>query len=437
MLLNGERAINVGEEAMRKAAIEFLLNIPGVECVVFYTHYSHFATEDSRVTLVPSFVRTNMTWLFQIKENLVSWIEKPPSSVKQELWRRQLVGFIARIVLCIYFTWMALRLFLYRLFPLHYLFPFHQLTEALNTSRFLSTGGGGWINSEFPLTLYENIFLLLVAKYMFGKKYFIVGEQVGPLLNPVDQLLVRWVLLHAEFVGTREELSRRCASALIDGSKCILVVGDMAYASDYRRAREDSTLNACLRVNVNLRNTYYSPFLSEQLQVMRDLISWIVETHSASVHLIPTCSGQHENDEQILFDLASSHVHRNSIHLHSSISTEECQALCKEADLCIGMSYHFCLFSLMANVPTIGIATSPYYEQKLQGLFGLFAANEDVINGHNLRTDKLVLKVHNFVLSRSHRRKSLVAQNNTLRQSVAKNREMLIEVMTEILSDKG
>lgn len=245
------------------------------------------------------------------------------------------------------------------------------------------TTGGGWLNSNFILTLYEHLTVLLAARLVYGVPVFIVGEQVGPLQNRLDQFLVGLLLERAQLIALRDPESIAVARRLVRQPSRIQLFCDWAYLESEVQNERDS---GPLRIGINLRRAHYSPFDDALLVELAAALDAVQRETGAELHFFPTCFDPHEADDSVLCELRDRCECAEAIILHTHLATpEDCISWLRRMDVNVAVSYHFCLFSLMNAVPCLGIATSDYYTAKLGGLFRLFETPDWLTSAAQIR----------------------------------------------------
>ena len=262
-----------------------------------------------------------------------------------------------------------------------------RVIEKLRYAQAAMTTGGGWMNSNFIITLYEHLFVLLVARRVFGIPIFIVGEQIGPLNNRLDRFMVRQVFRRAELVATRDAHSLAEAGTVLGASDNMSLFCDWAFRLPLQGLQES---NGPAAIGINLRRAHYSPISDSQLHALAAALDEVHRRTGCEIHCIPMCFERHESDIAALADLKNLCDCAEAVRLRDDIcSIEECQSAIARMQLTLAVSYHCCLFSMMQGLPTIGLVTSEYYRVKLDGLFDLFGVEDGIVDISNVTAQTL------------------------------------------------
>jgi polysaccharide pyruvyl transferase WcaK-like protein len=287
------------------------------------------------------------------------------------------------------------------------------------------------MNSEFLITLYENQLMLLIAQRVYRIPTYVVGEQVGPLTNRLDRLLVRLPLERAEAVSLRDQRSVFTARRLLSSPDKVELFGDWAYKAE---APVEHSPGSVPRLGVNLRLAHYSPLIDVHLAQIAEGLDAFRRRTGGEIHLIPTCSDPLESDEAILRELENRCHCRDSIRPHVFFtSVDDCRRMIASMQLNLAVSYHYCLFSLMANVPCLGLVTSEYYAQKLGALFELFGLPEWLVRADSLAGKDLAEEL--IVLSEalpSHRDRLLDANHRLMEQRGAAAHGLFVRLRQQL-----
>ncbi len=399
LLLSGQRAANIGDVAMRRAALDFIRDrfsdrVQTIE--VFGPAARMRGEEDGAVcgfhpiaeTLLPILVRMKRFWVKRHSDtnggsSPTGWAS--PGLMVRLVMATSLLIWLAFALVDKYASWVPIGK------------ARRELFGSIRRCDLVLSSGGGWMNSQFLLTLYEQLFVMFVASRLHDRPILLAGEQVGPAASRFDRWLISRMLERADFIGCREPVSQRYVNTTIGLATSQRVeaclFGDWAFQSRIPRSSihaftklpfTDAGDRESFRVGIHLRQSHYSP-ISEDLLV--HLAAGLSDGSPTpmEIHLIPTCQGSAEEDEKTLSRFRERFTDDRQIVLHEPTNDpRECQRLISSMHFNVGVSYHFCLFSLMSCVPCVGIATSDHYRWKLGGLFEWFGLSDWVWEANSI-----------------------------------------------------
>lgn len=433
LLLSAQRSRNLGDWAMLDSARAFIAESFGAN-----VEMEVYGAQDSPTQFGGPGVTSHSSLLVRIKKWVV---QRRSDSSRPGGWGisadgvRGPLGWGIRLVLAGWFAIALLLAWLRRRLRLPVPKSVSRVCRPLDRVSAVVTTGGGWLNSNFILTLYEHLHILLAARLIYRIPVFIVGEQVGPLQHRLDRFLVRVVFDRAQLIALRDQRSVVLARTLTRQPECVRLFCDWAY-----RWQETgiSRTDGPPRLGVNLRRAHYSPFSSDELIVLARVLDDIHQETGAELHFIPICFDSHESDDLALSELRDRCASATAITLHTELSSpHDCISLVGMMDLNISVSYHLCLFSLMTDVPCLGIATSDYYAVKLGGLLELFDAADWLVRAPQLEVGPFLDKLRQHLSdSASHRERLRDVNRRLIRQRQDEGRH-LRELLATSLSQSN
>lgn len=376
LLLSAQRSRNLGDLAMLDSARAFL-----TESFPRRVDIEVLGPRDERRSHRESGPEAGLPVLVRLKQRL---FQGRNGSFRWAGWGLSAngvhgpLGCGLRLLLAGWILTALLLLWCHRLFHLPVPRALRELSARLRRVSAVVTTGGGWLNSNFILTLYEHLLVLLAARLIYGLPVCIIGEQVGPLQNPLDRYFVRCLFRRVQLIALRDPQSVALTQRLLGEPDRVRLFCDWAYSW---RERERLRVDGPLRIGVNLRRAHYSPFGDPELSTLALALDAFHRQTGAELHFIPTCFDPLEPDDAVLLELRERSQYPAAITLHADLTTPaECVSLAGGMDVNLAVSYHFCLFSLMSDIPCLAIATSDYYASKLGGLLELFDVGDWLIS---------------------------------------------------------
>jgi polysaccharide pyruvyl transferase CsaB len=233
------------------------------------------------------------------------------------------------------------------------------LCRALRRADLLISGGGSLlqdITSNRSIPYYLGVMAL--AKLM-GKKVMLYGNGVGPIRNPFNRLLVRWLGNWVDLITVRDEGSKRVLQKLGVSRPPIVLTADAVFS--LKPAPKDVAEKVLQRSGIGSERPRLGVSVrqwqgqQDYKEVLSDAIDKYVSEHKAQVVFLPL---QHPGDVD-----ASKEV-RSFMEQPATIITEcfdvpTTMALYGAMDMVLGMRLHALVFAALQAVPHVGIVYDP------------------------------------------------------------------------------
>jgi polysaccharide pyruvyl transferase WcaK-like protein len=191
-----------------------------------------------------------------------------------------------------------------------------------------------------------------------------------------------------------------------------------------------------LAVNFRDSSTYQKGFPKPATAAMAKVLEDFFQQHSSvQAWTVPISYNAQDDDRKAsraLWDLLPEPEQSRLSLIEQELRAPELRALLGKSHLAIGVSYHFLLFCLSANIPALGLFANPYYEAKTRGLMELYGMSEwaiDIRNGFDsaLIASKLeALKTKREALSQQLR-----LRNQELRSQESQFHDRLFSLISE------
>lgn len=255
--------------------------------------------------------------------------------------------------------------------------------------------GGGNLNGEYIDTL---IYMYLISKLFNeqNKNVFYRPQSIGPFKGfkgKIGKIILKRILnISTEFL-VRETESYKLAKSLVDHEKIKLQIDD-AWTLDIEEL-EDSIINKLLNTNTKKIAISARPWNSQSMYIEK--LSEVVDKALLAqyeVYFIPIAFGGDENYidnafiKNLLKDREGVYFVEDYLELES-IKSENIKWIISKMDKCIGLSYHFNVFSKSLNKRTIALFSDKYYYIKNFGLYSLLNSENDVVNINDLNSEHI------------------------------------------------
>jgi polysaccharide pyruvyl transferase WcaK-like protein len=261
------------------------------------------------------------------------------------------------------------------------------------TDAFWVVGGGNlndiWIENTFWKTIFAEIF------HAQNKPVIFSGQGIGPIKHWFTRTLIKRLLRNTSLLSVREKISLESVQSLGKVSeKCHITCDDaLSIQTTPFNIRLPSRFIA-----LNLRLGEYAiandSLFKKYCRLIKKLITLYPEH---SFIFIPIALNDADSDisaAKKLIQQIPEYQNKFTI-LENNLSAGNIKYVLGLAEFNIGVSYHFCLFSLSSGIPTIGIYSNDYYRQKLVGLFEMFGITNSILNLNTNHFDDLEILIKN------------------------------------------
>jgi colanic acid/amylovoran biosynthesis protein len=249
-----------------------------------------------------------------------------------------------------------------------------EFAEALFSADLLVLAGCGLINDEFSYaaTRVLNIFAAAarcgIPTVMFGQGFGPISD--GPLLRRAAEVLPQVRRIHLREQRSSLPLLKRLGVT----AEKIVVTGDDAIEMSFRERRPA----AGTRIGINLRLASYSAINQETVGAVGAVVAEKTRQYQAGAVGIPITIGDAGSDEQTIEQLLGKTA-AGGKGADGVATLPDVLRRVGECRVVVAGSYHAGVFALSQGVPVVGIAQSPYYRDKFEGLADQFGAGCTVL----------------------------------------------------------
>ncbi|MET0145899.1 MAG: polysaccharide pyruvyl transferase family protein [Ilumatobacteraceae bacterium] len=242
----------------------------------------------------------------------------------------------------------------------------------------LATGMGG-VTDVFPEYAFELLETLDTARRT-GSVTVMVGQGIGPLDDPPLRRYASSVLRGVDLIALREDRAGRpLLGHLGVDQRRVLTTGD-----DAIELAVDREPNAGRRdIGVNVRISDYAGLSDRVAADIMERVRTAADHLQVGLRGIAISSVPGEEDAGALARVLGAEAPTSigpgvawTTSLDGVIDVIDVIAGCR---VVVSGSYHAAVFALAMGVPTIGLAASPYYEDKFLGLADQFGVGCDVV----------------------------------------------------------
>ena len=243
---------------------------------------------------------------------------------------------------------------------------------VMRSTDLVVTSGGGYVNDAFPWLAERVLRTLLLAQDM-GKRTAMLGQGLGPIDDPQLRELAAVALARLDLLTLRES---RANLRLLEGlgvpAARAVVTGDDAVEAAHPKAQAALGTG----IGVNVRTTRYSGAGDDTVAALRPLLRDAAAKYGAPLVPVPISFNDGGEDVRVLRSL----LEDGAIPADESVQApEQTMAAAAGCRVVVTGAYHAAVFALSAGVPAIGLAASPYYVDKFEGLRAQFDGGCEVV----------------------------------------------------------
>lgn len=303
---------------------------------------------------------------------------------------------------------------------------FVQLSRA---SAVVVHGSGSFNSYWWHDWVYPKTACAIVAR-LAGKSVLMTSQGVGPFEHILDRLVASLFFRTATYLGVRDaDKSANVMRQLGARNERIWQSGDNALLLPKLTDQEIQRLFEAegiplteLLIGVNIRDasSYSSSFHEGDLNKLATTLTTVATRHRARLVFIPISYDAADDDRRSAENLAAMINDRVPITIiRNERSAAELRALIGHMSVCFGTSYHFLLFALDGNVPSIGLYRNTYYQQKQTGLFSLFDHPDLCIDTTLIPVSQLTEQMDRLIVERASLTNELKKINEKLATEMA------------------
>jgi polysaccharide pyruvyl transferase WcaK-like protein len=245
--------------------------------------------------------------------------------------------------------------------------------EAIARSDGVIISGGGNLCSSWPDHIYERVALSRVARIL-QKPVFVLGQTIGPRLDPQERDLLASELAYATLIGVREADSRSVVTSLgVENDRILCQLDDAVFLAPPTDPHPVQRLLSGFDkpwIAVTLH-----PFIdpTENPEATNSLVrqlTAIVEATGSQLVFIPHVDDLHrEHLSDAAFGKRLAELLRPQVDMLvlEVPNAREARFLISQASMVVSTRYHPIVFGLSWGVPCFGIFADKYTRIKLQG----------------------------------------------------------------------
>lgn len=284
-----------------------------------------------------------------------------------------------------------------------------ELVNTLARTDAVVFNGGGYLTDEGRAECRGCLVTGWLAG-LLGNRVYMTGQGIGPFDSGLTRWLLARVARRAEHIAVRDPAeSRTLLIGLGVPAERVRALGDDAFTLPARVVPElQERPERLLAVHFRI-----SRFTEGVETIVSTLQQVLLAKQAQGWHIRFFIFSEHEAlEREVIGRVTAAGVTRFDV--FQSADPRVLKAAVAQADLAIGIAYHFHVFALSCGVPTIGLYGGHYYRQKLEGLFEWFGQTDWVLAFETLDADQVLRLLGDMEQHRADLHASLLERSRRL-----------------------
>lgn len=294
--------------------------------------------------------------------------------------------------------------------------------RAIRRSDIVISGGGSLLQDRTSKRSIYYYLAILLLGFLFRKKVFLISNGIGPIDSRWNRFLVRKALNRAVHTTVRDYDSEQLLHEIGVHPEKVSVSADLVLAME--RKGDDFGNRVLTALGVSPREAgrkriaiaiRQKDFRTEE---RRSQLIWLANT-LAKDHDVIFVPFYYKNDTKICGDIRES-VGAGVFFINEKYSSEEFMSIVESFDLLIGSRLHSLVFSVVAEIPFVGISYDPKIEAFLAMLDRTPATSMD-----HFDPEAVVRAARETLSHRDEEVARVKTAHEAMRQRIAINEEVL------------
>lgn len=274
-----------------------------------------------------------------------------------------------------------------------------RLNRDINDYTFLTFIGAGNLNSHYFSSVF-NFFILTKIFKQHHKKVYFRPQSIGPFLGIkglITKMMVNKMIKFSDEFLVREQMSMEVCKKM-RSSKFVKLQIDDAWDISYHEIADCKLKQILLENSKKLGICVRNWDNTEKFEnYIIDLVQNAVK-QNYNIFFIPIAymGANRYIDNNFLRDkiIQSNYIFfiNDFIDLNN-VLPQNIKWIISKMDACIGLSYHFNVFSNSLRIKSVALYTDNYYYIKNNGLYRLLNNEGNVINPYYFNPEKILLKL--------------------------------------------
>lgn len=255
-----------------------------------------------------------------------------------------------------------------------------KFLNDLKSANLLFNIGGGNITSVWCLELYGKCFTYLLCR-TFGIPVVLSGQTIGPFRNRLDRYFAKFALNRVNFISLREKISENILNHIGITKPLIMVTADDSTTLppiDKEKVKkifsEEKIGEHHPLIGINMIKIGYLPYEKERKarNLLAKIGDYLIAKYNAKIVFIPHSYALSTDERVAASEVLNLMKHKDRVCIIShEYDDRTLKGIIGQMDLAIGFRYHFIVFAVNSQVPSIGIYFDDYYSIKIRGILEL------------------------------------------------------------------
>jgi polysaccharide pyruvyl transferase CsaB len=285
-----------------------------------------------------------------------------------------------------------------------------SILNCLRDTNLFISGGGGLLQDSTGKgwSILYYLGLILGAK-IIRVPVMIYAQGIGPIRQPVNKKLMRWILNKVDLITVRDNFSKELLENLGVVKPSIYVNSDPSFLlnkkdincilNNYPHIQE--LMNSDNRPIIGVSVRKYKGNRSDLKIMFAQLADYLIEKYKVKIVFLPF---KFDDDVQVSEEILSLMKNQADI-LKIKLEPEELISILSKFSLMIGVRLHSIIFSSMANLPFIAFK----YDPKVKNFVAELGLSELLLELDNVSLEKIQEKIE-YIRENKDRIKEILSE---------------------------
>lgn len=299
-----------------------------------------------------------------------------------------------------------------------------QVFSAIFKSNILLSGGGSLLQDDTSARSIHYYLAIIRMGLLLRKNVFLISNGIGPIIRASNKKRVAKIINKVNHSTVRDFNSQQLLLDIGVKPEKVSVSVDMVVAMNMQTPEMGEKVLKKLNILEANRKKVAIAIRQKDFRTEDKRLALIKLANRLAVHynviFIPF---YYKNDTKIYDDLHA-HVDPNVYFITEKYNTDVFMSLLENMDILVGSRLHSLIFSLVAEVPFIGIS----YDPKIENFMHMIEM-EPICSMSNFNPEAIEEAVYAFDNAYSLQKKIVIDAKYTLKKRLAINDEMLKKVL--------
>jgi len=299
-----------------------------------------------------------------------------------------------------------------------------RFLENLKDADLLFNVGGGNINSIRRLGSLYDKFLTYVLCRTFRVPIILSGQTIGPFYGRFHKRLANFALNGVNVITLREKFSKTVLEQIGVTKPLIKVTADdstLLPPASLKRVKEVflkekiTRYHPLIGINMIKLPIFISTKLKKAKRLLAEIADYLISRYDARIVFVPMQYIRVADDRIAASEVLKLMKHKDKarIIMHE-YDDRTIKSVIGQMDLAIGLRYHFIVFAVNSQVPSIGIYLNDYYSMKIRGILDLMGQEKYACGIEEISIKDLINLVEDVLSNKEAIRKKLEERTKEL-----------------------